>query len=497
MNCTNDTAEIKTLAAIIEWVEFETGLCFPEVHHDTIRKTVQERCEALCMEITLYLNQVKTDDAERTLFFNAITIGETYFFRDERQFSLLVSTILPVLLLEKEEVRVWSATCASGEEVISLIAVLNHVNTSLNTGATFRLLASDINAASLESLKSGIFPLSSFRNDGKKWHPLLSACGTMHKDSWHASEESLSYIHIQHLNILSGEKPSEESQDIVFFRNTLVYMKNEHKEKAVSRIITSLRPGGFLFVASPEVPTIQHPELEVMEKDGVFFFKKVYPKAEQSEEEPHAKSYLMQSSKTSSSRDSTQKRLTQKEKNTAAINRELRKAAPKKISTVEIQKGLALASLWTLNPQLKKDALADSTDVQTAAMIEGIMIAIQSNQFTVADELLHRFEELAKENFLSLYLRGLSLKHQGDNAAALELWEHARLFNPKFWPALFQAGLSYEKTNPERSRLLLKECVLAIQSDLTGNQNIILLEGFDASYFQRMAEKLLLRINNT
>jgi len=493
MNLLDETSDYTILIALMSWIEAETGLCFPEVHHDTIRKTAHERCKVLEINLSDYLNILQTNKDERCLFFNEIMIGETYFFRDERHFSLLLSSVLPKLFLEERELHIWSATCASGEEVISLIAVLKEVHNNLQTNSSYKILASDINKASLLRLENGSFPLSSFRNDGKKLHELLDDCGTKTQQDWQASSETLSYIQIKHLNILSDTMPPPSSQDIVFFRNTLVYMKNEQKEKAISRIIKTLKPGGFLFLASPEVPTIRHEELEVLEREGTFFFRK------RTQED-------LETLKTTIQRDTRSNSLNTmniQDKATHSIQkptaheiqrREMRKAAPKNISALEIQKGLETASLWTLNASLKDSVDISLSEIQCAFMIEEIVGAIQANRFTHADELIKKFEAIAKENYVSLYLRALSKKHQGDNTTALELWEHARLFNPKFWPALFQAGLSYEKTNQERSRTLLTECVKAIQNEGECNIYLILLEGFDTSYFERMAEKLIMRM---
>jgi chemotaxis methyl-accepting protein methylase len=496
------------LSSLIAWIETETGLCFPEVHHDTIHKTAIHRCSALEIELPLFLNLVQTDHDEKSRFFNDIMIGETYFFRDERHFSLLISSILPKLLLEGRKVNLWSATCATGEEALSLIAALKHVNETLRTGTPFTLLASDINSEALARLKKGAFPLSSFRNDGKKWHMLLDSCGSMSESLWQASGETLSHLQIRHLNILSGLLPENESQDIIFFRNTLVYMKAEQKEKAVSRIIETLRPGGFLFLASPEVPSIRHPKLEVLEREGSFIFRKLPAQSAAAPKDtagnppsPRAGSpprdFSRQEANRTARPSTGQDRTGAAEKTDRDMKREIRRASPKDISERELGNALALASLWTLKPQLQKEAPSDSREAQTASMIAGIIAAIQANRFTVADELLRKFESLARENYASQYLRAMSQKYQGNGPQATELWEKARLFNPGFWPALFQAGLSYERTNPERSRLLLQECVNTMLQDTDENKYIVLLEGFDTSYYRRMAERLLARLKTS
>ena len=56
-----------------------------------------------------------------------ITVGETYFFRDDNQFSAIREEILPDLRLSAgstRALRLWSAGCATGEEAYSLTILM-------------------------------------------------------------------------------------------------------------------------------------------------------------------------------------------------------------------------------------------------------------------------------------------------------------------------------------------------------------------------------------
>ena len=98
---------------LVSWIEAETGLRFPEVHHETIRRVARARSAKLGLEADAYEELIRYDAAEKEGFFNEIMIGETYFFRDEKHFAILISDILPGLIGEGRELRLWSATCAN------------------------------------------------------------------------------------------------------------------------------------------------------------------------------------------------------------------------------------------------------------------------------------------------------------------------------------------------------------------------------------------------
>ena len=90
------------LDRIVAWIEAETGLCFPEVHHQTIRKAAHARSGELGLEGEAYETLLRRDEDEKARFFSEIMIGETYFFRDEKQFVILGSDILPELMRSGE-----------------------------------------------------------------------------------------------------------------------------------------------------------------------------------------------------------------------------------------------------------------------------------------------------------------------------------------------------------------------------------------------------------
>jgi len=94
-----------------------------------------------------------------------LTIGETYFFRNDTQFDALREQIVPELLNRRaalRTLRLWSAGCATGEEPYSLAILLRELLPS-DTTWNVSILATDINPVFLERAREALYGSWSFR----------------------------------------------------------------------------------------------------------------------------------------------------------------------------------------------------------------------------------------------------------------------------------------------------------------------------------------------
>jgi chemotaxis protein methyltransferase CheR len=94
-----------------------------------------------------------------------LTIGETYFFRDSGQFSLLRQQILPELIERNKGIRslrIWSAGCSTGEEPYSL-AILVHELLPAGSDWNILIIGTDVNKHAITAARRGIYRQHSLR----------------------------------------------------------------------------------------------------------------------------------------------------------------------------------------------------------------------------------------------------------------------------------------------------------------------------------------------
>ncbi|MBN2656046.1 MAG: hypothetical protein JXR86_03230 [Spirochaetales bacterium] len=248
-----------------------TGMNIPDSNVSTVENFIKKHLEDRSLDLSSYLNLLEGDPVERDLFFNSITINETYFFREEKQFRALRDFFIPSWNREGgPPLQLWSASCSSGEEPLSLYALFEKFSRR-----PFALSASDISGRMLDLFNAGLYRYSAFRNDGAELRDLLDkAIDIREEKGFSVKRDVLDSIGKMQLNVFSDRFDLLPDMDLIFLRNTLIYMSPDNKKKIISRLAGKLKEGGVLFLSVSETALISDPGLKLEEWNGVYFFRK-------------------------------------------------------------------------------------------------------------------------------------------------------------------------------------------------------------------------------
>jgi chemotaxis protein methyltransferase CheR len=196
-----------------------------------------------------YHSLLKLGDAEELgKMFDAITTNETYFYREPQQLAVCVDKVVPQVLERKKsrDIRIWSAACSTGEEAYTLVIML----TEKRSCSRIEVLATDISNEVLASAKRAVYGSYSMRNVPEEQHKKY-----FRSNGWtHELDASIkSSVRFMNLNLMDAAGMRVvQGMDVIFCRNVLIYFDDKAKQKAVSMLYDSLRPGGFLFIGSSE-----------------------------------------------------------------------------------------------------------------------------------------------------------------------------------------------------------------------------------------------------
>lgn len=267
-----------------DFIAKQTGLHFSEKKRGALERGVLEAfSKSGRPSIKAYFQALMeaTDEGEMDRLVTLLTVGETYFYRDEGQFRLLQNDVLPKLISEKltttKRLRVWSAGCASGEEPYSIAIILRELIPYLDTWETL-ILATDINRRSLEKAAEAKYSQWSFRTMPSTWLDKYFFLSPNNK--FHLSDTIKKSVTFKHLNLKSNVYPSFINDtcdlDLIICRNVTIYFEQKTTREIMDRFYNCLADGGYLLIgASDPIPPAD--KFWTRNHSGAFIYQKKSP----------------------------------------------------------------------------------------------------------------------------------------------------------------------------------------------------------------------------
>jgi chemotaxis protein methyltransferase CheR len=185
--------------------------------------------------------------------FDLITTNETFFFREPQQFDLFRGELSNRIIDEnakagRRDIRIWSAASSTGDEAYTISIILIE-NAGLN-GFKKDIYASDISESVLASARAGIYSSYAVRNVPEHY---MNKYFKSIDQQYNLSSSVKSMVKFSRINLVE-EKDVRTMRgiDVIFCRNVLIYFDDKAKQKVVSHLYDSLRPGGYLFIGTSE-----------------------------------------------------------------------------------------------------------------------------------------------------------------------------------------------------------------------------------------------------
>lgn len=221
-----------------------------------------------------YIEASHDNGAELSELISCVTTNKTAFFRERHHFEFLSQTAIPEILsrsagtVGRSTIGVWSAACSTGEEPYSIaITLLELPHKRSDCAWDARVLASDIDTKVLATAARGVYLEEELEDvePALRNKYFLRGKGNM-KGSIKVKKQVASMVDFQRINLIDSVWSLKTSFDIVFFRNALIYFKQETQDFILRRIVRRLKPGGYLFLGHSEHIPWLHDVLEPLQK---------------------------------------------------------------------------------------------------------------------------------------------------------------------------------------------------------------------------------------
>lgn len=266
-------AALDTMARISDGLLRRTGHHYysdkAHILEERVRERMRQRGFSSLRAYHELLEHETRGEAEWRALEDAVTIGETYFFRYAEQFEELRTDILPRLIAARSEsrtLRIWSIGCSNGAEPYTIAIVLREVMGAMADDWRISITGGDISEAALKRAASGRFGPWALR-------ALPEATIERYFDrqgprTWLLKRPYRSMVRFERQNLLDLLSPAAPLQwsgfDVIFCRNVLIYFSPEDAVRLAGELRARLAPGGCLVLGHAEagltVPLASLPE---------------------------------------------------------------------------------------------------------------------------------------------------------------------------------------------------------------------------------------------
>lgn len=271
----NHAAEMDRLR---QWIEAETGMDLTGPRFARLQTAVQR---VLAQRPGTVLHRFLPPSPEHVAFLESVTaeltVGESFFFRNEHHFRALREHVVPEIMranLGQREIRVWSAGCATGEEPYSIAILLDQLLAERRSWHV-SVLGTDLNLAFLERARQATYRQWSFRQTNIHEDPRYFAKSGEH---FTLAPALRGHTRFAYLNLVKDVYPSGLTGtlglDLILFRNVAIYLKPEITRAIVERFTRALRPGGWLLLGEVELSLTPAAGLEPRQFEQATFFRK-------------------------------------------------------------------------------------------------------------------------------------------------------------------------------------------------------------------------------
>jgi len=203
---------------------------------------------------------------------NALSVQETYFWREIDQVRSLVQTLLPRCHAQQgsSPIRIWSAACATGEEPLTIAIALNEAGWFER--ASIEIVASDASSKAIDRAVLGVYRPRALRSlpahlRDRYFEPKGA--------DWRIRSDIHSRVNWNIANLIDEQQIAPlAAADFIFCRNVFIYFSESAIRRAVHSFAKFIRPPGYLFVGAAESLLRLSTDFTLTEVDDAFVYVK-------------------------------------------------------------------------------------------------------------------------------------------------------------------------------------------------------------------------------
>ena len=255
---------------LLEYLRINRGFDFTGYKRSTLMRRVTKQMETLNIDTFVnYQDHLEVHPDEFKNLFNTILINVTAFFRDTSAWEYLAKEVIPNIIKNKQsdqQIRFWSAGCASGQEAYTLAIVVAEILGIEEFRKRIKIYATDVDEEALVQARQASY---SARNINEVPLELRDKYFDIVNKNYVFRQDLRRCVIFGRHDLLQDAPISR--LDLLICRNTLMYFNSETQGKIINRFHFALNDHGYLFLGKAEM-LVMHSNLfiPIDLKDRVF-----------------------------------------------------------------------------------------------------------------------------------------------------------------------------------------------------------------------------------
>ncbi|HEX6278225.1 MAG TPA: chemotaxis protein CheB, partial [Polyangiaceae bacterium] len=239
------------LSEVLALLNEQFGIDFSLYKLTTVSRRLERRAGLKGFaDLSGYLDELRADPIEQGLLYQDLLIGVTRFFRDPEAFAFIENTVIPEIFAKvpaSEQIRVWVAGCATGEEAYSLALLFHEQAGRLNRPPNFKIIATDMHRLSLDTAAMGSYG----RDQLAHVDPARRARYFMETQSGYMVSPELRQLVVFAPHNVMKDAPFTRMH-LISCRNLLIYLRPDVQRRVLSLFHFGLASGGILVLGASE-----------------------------------------------------------------------------------------------------------------------------------------------------------------------------------------------------------------------------------------------------
>jgi chemotaxis protein methyltransferase CheR/type IV pilus assembly protein PilK len=249
-----------------ELLERRTGITVPRERQSFLQTKIWSRMSELGLTSfadywDLVTQQGIDSRVEWAQLVDRLTVHETSFFRHRPSYELVEEQLKQAFSQAQDilHYRIWSVSCATGEEAWSLAMLADQCASSQGDKKIYYgVIGTDVSRPAISLAQQGIYDRHYLESVPASMSHYFQSAGN---GLVRIADSLRKRVAFGYFNLLDLEAAAKVRYDLIYCHNVLIYFSRETRLKILDNLVRYLKKDGILVLGPTDISAWQHPKM--------------------------------------------------------------------------------------------------------------------------------------------------------------------------------------------------------------------------------------------